>query len=440
MPKPDYSAILHTKIEERSARVCVIGLGYVGLPLAVAFAEEGLTVTGIDIDKGKVASIRRRESYVLDVPSEQLAKQVEKGTLTATDDYATLAEADAVIICVPTPLSKTRDPDISYIIHAADRVQQHFRPGQLVILESTTYPGTTEEILLPRLACGQYEAGKDFFLAFSPERIDPGNRRFNLRNTPKVVGGFTPTCLEIALKLYSLIIERPVPVSDTRTAEMVKLLENTFRAVNIGLINEVALMCDRLDIDVWEVIDAASTKPYGFMPFYPGPGLGGHCIPLDPYYLAWKLRTLNYTARFITLAGEVNSSMPLHVVHLVTDALNDRRLAINGARILIIGVAYKPDVADIRESPALDILHELHVQGALVYYHDPYVPTLDLGDWSLRASELSDALLSAMDCIVIVTPHSSYDWQRIITQSRLIIDTRNATGELGKGQPHVIKL
>lgn len=436
----NHSEELKTKIRNREARVAVIGLGYVGLPLAAALAESGLTVLGIDIDTTKVAHITHGESYVQDVPSEQVAELVKAGRLYATTEHGLLAEADAIIICVPTPLSKTRDPDISYIITAADQIAQHFHPGQLIVLESTTYPGTTEEIILPRIARNGHRVGEDFFLAFSPERIDPGNKQYGLRNTPKVLGGMTPACLQVATELYALVVSTLVPVSNTQTAEMVKLLENTFRAVNIGLINEVALMCDRLDIDVWEVIQAASTKPYGFMPFYPGPGLGGHCIPLDPYYLAWKLRMLNYTARFIALAGEVNASMPQHVVGMIVDALNARRLSVNGARILVIGVAYKPNVGDIRESPALDVLHELRERGAVLFYNDPFIAKLDLGDWSLASSELSDAFLNAMDCTVIITPHSTYDWERIAAQARLIIDTRNATGSLAQRPSHIVRL
>jgi len=428
------------KIARREAQVAVIGLGYVGLPLAVAFAQEGLRVVGIEVDEAKVASVMRGESYVGDVPSQDVAALVAEGKLSATTDYAALAQADAIIICVPTPLSKTRDPDISYIIAAADGIARYFHPGQLIVLESTTYPGTTEEIILPRIASNGYRVGEDFSLAFSPERIDPGNRRFNVRNTPKVIGGLTPRCLEVAKALYGLIVEQLVPVSNPRTAEMVKLLENTFRAVNIGLINEVALMCARLGIDVWEVIAAATTKPYGFMPFYPGPGLGGHCIPLDPYYLSWKLRTLNYNARFIELAGEINAGMPHHVVDMVGDALNAQRKAVKGSRLLILGVAYKANVADVRESPAIDILKLLHDKGALTYYHDPYIPRLDLGAFTLSSSELSDSLLTAMDCVVIVTAHASYDWERIVRQAALVIDTRNATGALRETYPHIVKL
>ena len=432
---------LYDKILRREeAQVAVIGLGYVGLPLAVAFAQEGLKVVGIEVDEAKVSSVMRGQSYIGDVSSEDVAALVAAGKLSATTDYAALAQADAIIICVPTPLSKTRDPDISYIISAADGIARYFHPGQLIVLESTTYPGTTEEIILPRLTRDGYRVGEDFSLAFSPERIDPGNKQFNIRNTPKVIGGVTPRCLEVAKALYGLIVQRLVPVSNPRTAEMVKLLENTFRAVNIGLINEIALMCAKLGIDVWEVIAAASTKPYGFMPFYPGPGLGGHCIPLDPYYLSWKLRTLNYNARFIEVAGEINASMPHHVVDMITDALNTQRKAVKGSRILILGVAYKANVADARESPAIDILKLLHAKGALLYYNDPYIPRLDLGDFVLSSSELSDALLTAMDCVVIVTAHSGYDWEHIVRQAVLVIDTRNATGALNETFSHIVKL
>lgn len=436
----DHEDALLQKIASRQIRVGIIGLGHVGLPLAVAFAEEGLRVAGIDIDASKVERIAAGESYVGDVSAAKVARLVAEGSLSATTDYGVLQDIDAVIICVPTPLSKTRDPDISHIIYAADEIVRYFRPGQLIVLESTTYPGTTEEIILPRLEDEGYVVGQDFSLAFSPERIDPGNKVHGIENTPKVIGGITPGCLDVATALYELIVGEMVPVRDTKTAEMVKLLENTFRAVNIGLINEIALMCDRLGIDVWEVIKAASTKPYGFMTFHPGPGLGGHCIPLDPYYLAWKLRTLNYTARFVELAGDINSSMPFHVVSMVESALNDQRQSVNGARILILGAAYKPDVADVRESPAIDILEVLHRKGALLYYHDPLIAHLDLGDFALSSSELTDPLLSAMDCVVIVTPHSIYDWQSIVQHATLVIDTRNATGSLGNNNAKVTKL
>jgi UDP-N-acetyl-D-glucosamine dehydrogenase len=440
MTEGGVTQVLCDKIARREAQVSVIGLGYVGLPLAVAFAQEGLRAVGIDVDATKVERVLRGESYIGDVPSQDVAALVADGRLSATTDYEALRQADAIIICVPTPLSKTRDPDISYIIAAADGVARCFHPGQLIVLESTTYPGTTEEIILPRITRDGYRVGEDFSLAFSPERIDPGNKHYNIRNTPKVIGGITPRCLEVALALYGLIIERLVSVSNTRTAEMTKLLENTFRAVNIGLINEVALMCARLGIDVWEVIAAASTKPYGFMPFYPGPGLGGHCIPLDPYYLSWKLRTLNYNARFIELAGDINASMPHHVVDMVFDALNAQRKAINGSRLLILGVAYKANVADVRESPAIDILRLLHDKGAMLYYHDPYIPCLDLGVVTLSSSDLTDSLLTAMDCVVIVTPHATYDWERIVRLASLVIDTRNATGTLRETYPQIVKL
>lgn len=436
----DEGRSLRDKIARRKARLAVVGLGYVGLPLSVAFAQEGLSVVGIDLDEHKVQAVNNGQSYIGDVPADAVFGLVSTGHLSATCDYAVVQTADAVVICVPTPLNKTRDPDISYIIHAADQIARYCHPGQLVVLESTTYPGTTEEIILPRIARQGLTVGLDYYLAFSPERIDPGNTRYNVRNTPKVVGGVTPACLEVATTLYGLIVEQVVPVSNPATAEMAKLLENTFRAVNIGLINEIALMCHKLEIDVWEVIRAASTKPYGFMPFYPGPGLGGHCIPLDPYYLSWKMRTLNYNARFIGLAGEINSYMPHHVVDMVMDALNARRLAVKGARILVLGVTYKANVADLRESPALDILKLLHDRGASLYYNDPYIPTLDIGVLELTSSQLTDPLLSAMDCVLIVTAHAAYDWQNIVRQATLVIDTRNATGGLGQTGANVVKL
>jgi UDP-N-acetyl-D-glucosamine dehydrogenase len=432
--------VLEVRIASREVRVGIMGLGYVGLPLAIAFARQGVRVTGVEIDRLKVSRIMAGESYVGDVLSPVVAEVVSAGRLVATEDPARLGEMDAVIICVPTPLSKTRDPDMSYIVAATDEISRQLQPGQLIVLESTTYPGTTEEIILPRLSGNGYRVGEDFFLAFSPERIDPGNRFYGLQNTPKVLGGVTPTCLRLALKLYRLIVERLVPVRDTRTAEMVKLLENTFRAVNIGLVNEVALMCRRLGIDVWEVIEAASTKPYGFMPFYPGPGLGGHCIPLDPHYLAWKMRALNYTSRFIQVATEVNLAMPGYVVGLVTDALNERRQAVNGARILVLGVAYKPNVADVRESPAIEVLKALAERGAQLCYNDPYVARLEVEGLTMQSSVLTDELLAEMDCVVIVTPHEAYDWPHIAGRARLIIDTRNATGALKGERDHIIKL
>lgn len=425
-----------TRIAAREAKIGIVGLGYVGLPLAVAFAQEGFTIIGVDVDEGKVASLNRGESYVEDIPSAILGPLVESGILRASTDCADLAEVDAVSICVPTPLRKTKDPDISYIVNAVDCLVAHLPlgEGQLIVLESTTYPGTTEELVLPRFAQNGFEPGRDFFMAFSPERIDPGRTDYTVRTTPKVIGGVTPGCLEVAVALYGTIVDEPVPVSSTAAAEMVKLLENTFRAVNIGLVNEVALMCDKLGLNVWEVVGAAATKPYGFMPFYPGPGLGGHCIPIDPHYLSWKLRTLNYTARFIELAAEINSHMPDYVVNKIGDALNDERKAIKGSRILVLGVAYKRDVGDVRESPALDVIHLLNERGGAVSYHDPFVPTVRLDGVSLFSVELTAEALAAADCVVIVTDHQAFDWAWVADNARLIVDTRNALTDPGKAR------
>lgn len=413
------------KVESREAAIGVAGMGYVGLPLAVAFAQGGFSVIGVDVDQSKVDSINRGDSYVEDVLSADLVPLLQSGHLRASTDYADLADVDAISICVPTPLRKTKDPDISFIVDATDNIARVGGTGKLIVLESTTYPGTTEEIILSRLISNGDQVGRDFFLAFSPERIDPGRKDFTIRNTPKVIGGVTPNCLNVACALYSTIVDEPVPVSSTASAEMVKLLENTFRAVNIGLVNEVALMCDRLDLDVWEVVKAAATKPYGFMPFYPGPGLGGHCIPVDPHYLSWKLRTLNYKARFIELAAEVNSFMPEYVVTKVADALNDDRKAINGSRILILGVAYKPNVGDVRESPALDIIHLLQERGARIEYHDPHVHEVLLEGQRMESIELEDNALEEADCVIVVTNHDDYDWQHVAEVSRLIVDTRD---------------
>jgi UDP-N-acetyl-D-glucosamine dehydrogenase len=414
------------KIEKRQARIGVVGLGYVGLPLVVAFVEAGFRVTGVEVDAGKVAALNRGESYVEDVPSETLQTYLAGGRLHATTNYAEVAGVDAIIICVPTPLRKTKDPDISYIIDATEKIAQQGGSGKLIVLESTTYPGTTDEIILPRLISNGDKVGEDVFIAFSPERIDPGRTDYTVRTTPKVIGGTTPHCLEVAVALYRTIVDRPVPVSSTAAAEMVKLLENTFRAVNIGLVNEVALMCDRLGLNVWEVVEAAASKPYGFMPFYPGPGLGGHCIPIDPHYLSWKLRTLNYTARFIELAAEVNSHMPDYVVGKVADALNDLCKSVKESRILVLGVAYKPNVGDVRESPALDVIHLLQARGARVNYHDPFVADLTPEGIPLQSEALTDRLLAEADCVVIITHHDSTDWNRVAAQASLIVDTRNA--------------
>lgn len=415
------------RIDDRSAVIGVVGMGYVGLPLAVAFAQAGFKVLGVDVDTRKVDSLNRGESYIEDIPTAELAPLVESGHLRGSADYADLADVDAISICVPTPLRKTKDPDISYIVNATENIVKAGGTGKLIVLESTTYPGTTEEIILPRLEETGIKVGEDFFLAFSPERIDPGRTDYTMFTTPKVIGGVTPDCLDVSVKLYGTVVESPVPVSSTQAAEMVKLLENTFRAVNIGLVNEVALMCDKLGINAWEVIEGAATKPYGFMKFTPGPGLGGHCIPIDPHYLNWKLKTLNYTARFIELADEINRSMPEHVVSKVADALNDKAKAVKGSKILIIGVAYKPNISDVRESPALDVIHLLQEKGADVSYVDPFVATLAHEGLDLQASELNNSLLKSADCVVIITNHKLYDYEMIVRESTLLIDTRNAT-------------
>ena len=425
---------LLSKIANRELNLGIIGLGYVGLPLAVAFAQEGFNVIGVDTSPWKVAELKNGQSYVEDVPGTEVKPLIQNGKLKASTEYADLSEAHAIIICVPTPLRKTRDPDISYIIDASERIVQIGSTNKLIVLESTTYPGTTEEVMLPLLISNGDVVGEDIFLAFSPERIDPGRKDYGVHNTPKVIGGVTPNCLEIALALYGTIVEQPVPVSSTATAEMVKLLENTFRAVNIGLVNEMALMCDKLGLSVWEVVEAAATKPYGFMPFYPGPGLGGHCIPIDPHYLSWKLRTLNYTARFIELASEVNSHMPEYVVGKVANALNDVRKPVNGSKILILGVAYKPNVSDVRESPALDVIHLLQEMGADIQYHDPYVPDLTHEGISQKSILLTAAVLHEADCLVVITDHSAYDWLWIAEEAHLIVDTRHALKGLGKGK------
>ncbi len=436
-----YKEQLLAHFDDRTATIGIIGLGYVGLPLAVAFAEQGFSVIGLDVSADKVASLNRGESYVPDIPSAQLAPLVKSGKLHATTNYADLSAADALSICVPTPLTKTKDPDMSYVISAADSLAAIAHAGMLIVLESTTYPGTTEEILIPRLQNRGLTIGGYIFVAFSPERIDPGNQRYGVRNTPKVIGGATADCRDVTCAYYSTIIDTIVPVSSTATAEMVKLLENTFRAVNIGLVNEMALMCDRLNIDVWEVIGAAKSKPFGFMPFYPGPGLGGHCIPLDPLYLSWKLKTLNYTARFIELASQINTAMPLHVIEMIADALNDESKSVRGSRIAVLGVAYKRDVDDVRESPALDVIQLLEERGGKVTFNDPHIPSVRLeGNRMMEGTPLSANWLHDADCVVIVTDHSAYDWEWVIANSRLVIDTRNATANVATNGTRVIKL
>jgi UDP-N-acetyl-D-glucosamine dehydrogenase len=429
--------VLVDKVKSGSARVATIGLGYVGLPLAVEYAEAGFQVVGFDLLPDKVDAVNAGRSYIKDVATERVEALVRAERLSATCDFDRLRECDAVIICVPTPLSKTKDPDLTMVVDATKAIADRLRSGQLVVLESTTYPGTTEELILPLLSEGGMKVGVDFFLAFSPERVDPGNERFGTRNTPKIIGGVTPDCTEVARLLYGRAVDTVIPVSSTRAAEMVKLLENTFRSVNIGLVNEVALMCARLGVDVWEVIDAAATKPFGFMPFYPGPGLGGHCIPIDPLYLSWKLKTLNYRARFIELAGEVNSEMPEYVLERVADALNDRERSVKGSRVLVLGVAYKRDIDDVRESPALDIIKLLETRGAKVSYHDPYVPQIQMDGGMMRSVELMPAVREA-DVVVVVTDHRSFAWPEIVEAARLIVDTRNGTR--GLRSPKIVRL
>ena len=414
------------KIEAREAVIAVIGIGYVGLPLAVEFGREGYRVVGVDVDARKVERINEGVSYIPDIATEEIADLVGKGLLSATSDYSVLHDVDAISICVPTPLRKTKDPDMSFIIAAADQIARYSRAGQLIVLESTTYPGTTDELIVPRLAGNGLKVGEDVFICFSPERIDPGNPTYGVRNTPKVIGGVTPACVEVAVALYSKPIERVIPVSSTRAAEMVKLLENTFRSVNIGMVNEMAVMCDKLDVNVWEVIEAASTKPFGFMTFFPGPGLGGHCIPIDPLYLSWKLKALNYNARFIELASEVNSNMPLYVINKVMEALNEVRQTVNGASILVLGVAYKRDIDDLRESPALDIIQLLQERGGVVSYHDKYVTTLHHEGIDLESVDLTAEALKAADCVVVVTDHTHIDYGFVADNARIVVDTRNA--------------
>jgi UDP-N-acetyl-D-glucosamine dehydrogenase len=416
---------LQEKIKTRTARVGVVGLGYVGLPLAVEFAKAGFVVTGIDVLADKVAKLNRGESYVQDVPSSTLAPLVAAKKFGATTDFSVVADLDTINIAVPTPLRKTKDPDMSFVVSACQEVANHFGPGKLVILESTTYPGTTDELVLPMLERQGLTAGENFFLCFSPERVDPGNPKYQTLNIPKVVGGITPACTEMGSLFYSQALEKVVPVSSTRVAEMVKLLENTFRMINIGLVNEMALMCDRMGINVWEVIDAAATKPFGFMPFYPGPGLGGHCIPIDPFYLSWKTKQAGIEARFIELAGYINGYMPHFVVDKIQNALNDQSKPVKGSHVHVLGVAYKRDIDDVRESPALDIILLLERRGARVTYSDPYVPVVQLDHREMRAEEALPMAAQA-DCVVVVTDHKQFDYPAILQRAKLIVDTRNA--------------
>jgi UDP-N-acetyl-D-glucosamine dehydrogenase len=417
---------LRRRIGRREATVAVIGLGYVGLPLAVEMAKAGLHVYGIDVNPDKVAMVNKGRSYVQDVTTRDLRAVTRKRDLVATTDFSVLRDSDAIDICVPTPLRKTKDPDISFVIDAVEHITMYLKTGQLVILESTTYPGTTEEVVLPRLESTGLEVGRDFFLAFSPERVDPGNPQFLTRNIPKVVGGVTDRCTRVACDLYGLVIEEVVPVSSPTVAEMVKLLENTFRSVNIGLVNEMCLMCDRMKIDVWQVIDAAATKPFGFMKFQPGPGLGGHCIPIDPFYLSWKAKAVGFEPRFIELAGQVNSSMPQYVVSKINEALNNSCKSINGSRILVLGVAYKRDVNDTRESPAIDIMRLLIERGGQVSYSDPHVDTIRVDGTTMKGVPLTARKLKFYDCVVVVTDHRAFDYGTIVRNSKAIVDTRNA--------------
>lgn len=429
------------KLHDKTAQVAIMGLGYVGLPLAVVFADAGFEVTGIDPDARKIELLNQGKSYIQDVPDEDVQKHVKAGRLHGTTDFSVLRKMDAVSICVPTPLRKTGDPDLSFIVTASEELARHLHPGMIVVLESTTYPGTTRELMLPTLTEGNnLVAGSDFFLAFSPERVDPGREDWTTINTPKVMGGITRDCSEVAAAWYGQALETIVPVSSSETAEMTKLLENTFRMVNIGLVNEMALMCDRLGIDVWEVIDAAATKPFGFMKFTPGPGLGGHCIPIDPLYLSWKLRSLNYTARFIELASEINTGMPRHVSTLVMDALNKHGKALKGSHVLVLGTAYKPNIDDLRESPALDVIGLLAEKGASVVYHDPHIPSFEHDGMSMESVPDVMAAVRAADCVVIITNHSVYDYDAILKDAALIVDTRNALSMAGEEHEKVVKL
>ena len=437
----DYANQLIGKLNDKTARVGILGLGYVGLPLAVVFAESGFHVTGFDPIQEKVDAINTGKSYVLDIETDRIEKLVANGKLEATSDFSVLDTIDAVSICVPTPLRKTGDPDLTFILSVSEILRQYVHPGMVVVLESTTYPGTTRELILSRMVEDSgLEVGKDFFLAFSPERVDPGRKDWTTINTPKVIGGITEKCLEVSQTYYCGALEQVVPVSSAEVAEMTKLLENTFRMINIGMVNEMAIMCDRLGVDIWEVIEAAATKPFGFMKFVPGPGLGGHCIPIDPLYLSWKLKTLNYSARFIELASEINTNMPRFAVNKIQDALNDRKKALNGAHVLILGAAYKADIDDLRESPALDIIHLLEGKGANVSYHDPFIPAITHEDINLESvKDLEDAIKGS-DCVVIVTNHSSYDYNEILRNAKLIVDTRNALGTHGKKIDKVVRL
>lgn len=436
----DMKQQLLDRIHDRSGVIGVIGLGYVGLPLAMEFVHAGFRVIGYDVSERVVELLMAGQSHIQDVPAAQVQAAVASGSFVATALEDRLGECDAISIAVPTPLSKTRDPDMAYVLSAADAIARQAHPGLCVVLESTTYPGTTRELLQPRLEAKGLTVGRDIFVAFSPERVDPGNPTYNTKNTPKVVGGVTPACVEVAAALYESCIDTVVPVTSPEAAELVKLLENTFRAVNIGLVNEIAIMCDKLGVNVWEVIDAAATKPFGFMKFTPGPGIGGHCIPLDPHYLAWKMRTLNYKTRFIDLASEINSHMPEWVVQKVADALNEVRKSVRGSRLLVLGVAYKRDIDDVRESPALDVIRLLEERGAHVEFHDPFVHEFREEGHTRKGVELSDEMLRWADAVVVITDHKQLDYQRVVDHAALLVDTRNVTASLRPGRARIVPL
>jgi UDP-N-acetyl-D-glucosamine dehydrogenase len=434
---------LRTKLQDKSALVAVLGMGYVGLPLAVAFAEAGFKVVGIDPDERKLDDFEQGISYIQDVPSADVVRLKSAGRLTMTSKFEALRDADAVSICVPTPLRKTGDPDMSYILSATEQLARHVHPGMVVVLESTTYPGTTREILLPRLTeRAGLKAGEGIFICFSPERVDPGRKDWTTLNTPKVIGGITPACTEVAQEWYSAAIKTVVPVTSAEAAEMTKLLENTFRMINIGLVNELAMMCERLGVNVWEVIEAAATKPFGFMKFTPGPGLGGHCIPIDPMYLSWKMKELNYSARFIELASEINTGMPRYVASRILEAMNDRGKTLKGSNVLVLGAAYKPDIDDIRESPALDVIALLKHKGAKVDYHDPYIPKIhhETEGWEMESIPDVMRAVRDADAVVIVTNHASYNYPAILAESKFVFDTRNALGKLAENDRRVVRL
>ena len=436
-------ATLIKKLQDKTANIAILGLGYVGLPLAVVFGEAGFKVTGVDPDARKIEALKKGVSYIPDVTTEAVAKLVKSGHLKATTDFAVLKDMDAVSICVPTPLRKTGDPDMSFIQSATEQLAKYMRKGMVVVLESTTYPGTTREVLLPKLGTEHNLAvGEDWFLAFSPERVDPGREDYTTINTPKVMGGITEACGEVAAAWYAGAIKTVHMVSSAEAAEMAKLLENTFRMINIGMVNELAIMCERLGVDVWEVIDAAASKPFGFMKFTPGPGLGGHCIPIDPLYLSWKMKSFNYSARFIELASEINTNMPRYVVSRMLDAMNDRGILLKGSRVLVLGAAYKPDIDDVRESPAMDVIGLLRKKGALVEYHDPYIPHIhhEYDGWQMDSVKDVMKAVKAADAVMIVTNHKVYDYPAILKEAKFVFDTRNATGKIAKGDPKVVRL